>query len=255
MDKRNNVLREEFVGIAPNLTPAQETQLYEEKQKIGQQFELGTYKRKLDLQFQTDQENIARLPVMQQLKERGAPVSVVEAIMASAASDALRDEVVKELKTIPKEKLKAIGIAIKTNAFGGLLNDPKTQRLKTALEMYIQSTVREFQGGRPSDKDRELIGNAIGNIASGQLAFDAGMKKMESIIKSRRESMYRTAKTSFAVDISGIDGFQTMTGKNMFSQIAVVNGEKQIDTKNKLVMLDDGETITFDEAKRRGLKW
>jgi hypothetical protein len=164
--------------------------------------------------FEQKQENVQTLPVLQRLSEKKVPASMIEGIKASGDTNAGLERVFANINKIPENKISAVKTAIIKDKLPVLI-DPELQGLKTSLEMFIQGLVKENQGSRPSDYDRKVISDAVGNVAAGKLTFEAGLAEVQQILNAKRKNLYNVVLEGYDTDISSIPGYEKFGATNV----------------------------------------
>lgn len=195
----------------------------------------GLVEERTRTKIETEQDVIKKFPPLQSLKEKKAPSDFFTAVRASQDLDSLLVNVEENAKIIPKNKLGSIATAIRANNLAAL-RDPELQALATSMELLIQTVTRKFQGGRPTDKDREVIARAIGNIAGGKATFQSGFDEVKSLADLQKKTLFDEAKTGFGTDISELPGFEQFSGKKKEKEIDLTN-IKEVSTEDLLKSL------------------
>ena len=149
----------------------------------------------------------AGLPPLQKLNKKGASAKFIDAVTEIPKTNTAIERVLITGQAIPEGMIGGVKTAIQKDNLD-LLRSPELQAFKAALELYIQSVVKEKQGARPSDTDRKVIAEAIGNIAAGRTTFEAGINELQIGLEANRTALFEQARKGFNTNVSTLPGFE-----------------------------------------------
>ena len=160
---------------------------------------------KVRLSSGNDKNKISSFDIELPEKEKITEIEPIGKIIGQKNVDAIKNfnettsqfELMRPLiEQVPEDIASATGFAIKTKFFPSA----EQQRLKSQMEILVQSVIKSYQGARPSDTDRKVIGGAVNAVKSGRAPAKAALDELEKILTKNKKAFVNSTSKLFGVE-------------------------------------------------------